>query len=111
MSLWLTAPASVALTVLALLVWGLGVSPSIAAQQARLVEANPAAASASVSLNTSIVYLGQASGALAGGHLLVRGQTTVAATLTLALLALALGLSLVPRHRLRSGAPAAGHFH
>lgn len=111
MSLWLTAPASVALTVLALLVWGLGVSPSIAAQQARLVEANPAAASASVSLNTSIVYLGQASGALAGGHLLVRGQTTVAATLTLALLALALGLSLVPRHRLRSGGGAAGHFH
>ena len=111
MSLWLTAPASVALTVLALLVWGLGVSPSIAAQQARLVEANPAAASASVSLNTSIVYLGQASGALAGGHLLVRGQTTVAATRTLALLALALGLSLVPRHRLRSGGGAAGHFH
>jgi predicted MFS family arabinose efflux permease len=111
MSLWLTAPASVALTVLALTVWGLGVSPSIAAQQARLVEANPAAASASVSLNTSIIYLGQASGALAGGHLLVRGQTTAAATLTLVLLALALGLSLVPRHRLRSGSAADGHFH
>jgi predicted MFS family arabinose efflux permease len=64
-----------------------------------------------VSLNTSIIYLGQASGALAGGHLLVRGQTTAAATLTLVLLALALGLSLVPRHRLRSGSAADGHFH
>ena len=27
------------------------------------------------------------------------------------LIALALGLSLVPRHRLRSGGGAAGHFH
>ena len=111
MGLWVAGPLSLPWTVLALFVWGVGVSPSIAAQQARLVEANPAAASASVSLNTSIVYLGQASGALAGGQLLVHGHTTTSACLTLGLLALALCLSLVPRHRLQSRDPAGGHFH
>lgn len=111
MGLWVAGPLSLPWTVLALFVWGVGVSPSIAAQQARLVEANPAAASASVSLNTSIVYLGQASGALAGGQLLVHGHTTTSAGLTLGLLALALCLSLVPRHRLQSRDPAGGHFH
>lgn len=111
MGIWVASPLSLPLTVLALLIWGLGVSPSIAAQQARLVEANPAAASASVSLNTSIVYLGQASGALVGGQLLVQGWTGMAAGLTLGLLTLALCLSLVPRLRLTSRGADKGHFH
>ena len=49
--------------------------------------------------------------ALAGGQLLVHGHTTTSAGLTLGLLALALCLSLVPRHRLQSRDPAGGHFH
>ncbi len=96
--LWTRESTSPAFTVLALAIWGTGVSPAIAAQQARLVEADPAVASASVSLNTSIVYLGQAVGTFAGGQLLIQGQTRLGGTLAMTLLALTL-LASVWLHR------------
>jgi len=39
-------------------------------QQARLISVAPALASASVALNTSVLYLGQASGTAIGGGLI-----------------------------------------
>jgi DHA1 family inner membrane transport protein len=84
-----------------LFVWGIGMSPAIAAQQARLIEANPVAASASTSLNTSIVYLGQAAGTFAGGEMLVRQHATFSAALAIGMLTLALALSLLLHLRLR----------
>ena len=68
--MWTTVTGSLFITMAALFIWGSGVSPFIAAQQARLVNANPATASTSISLNTSIVYLGQAIGTSWGGLLL-----------------------------------------
>ena len=52
--------------------WGFGFVPSNSMQQVRLVSAAPALASASVSLNTSSLYIGQAIGSGIGGIFYVR---------------------------------------
>ncbi len=51
-------------------IWGLGFGAGISMQQARLISVAPALASASVALNTSVLYLGQASGTAIGGGLI-----------------------------------------
>jgi MFS transporter, DHA1 family, inner membrane transport protein len=99
--LWTSQPISLALTGLTLFIWGIGMSPAIAAQQARLIEADPVAASASTSLNTSVVYLGQAAGTLLGGELLIRGHSALAGGMAISLLALALLASVLLHRRLR----------
>ena len=53
--------------------WALGCFSSNSAQQARLVGMAPALASASVALNSSAMYAGQAIGAASGGWLIARG--------------------------------------
>jgi predicted MFS family arabinose efflux permease len=53
--------------------WALGCFSSNSAQQARLVAIAPALASASVALNSSAMYGGQAIGAATGGWLIARG--------------------------------------
>jgi predicted MFS family arabinose efflux permease len=58
-ALWIAA--------LALLIWGSGVFGVNSSQQARLLGAAPALAGASIALNTSGMYLGQAIGASVGG--------------------------------------------
>ncbi len=55
---------------LILVPWGLGCFAANSVQQARLVGLAPAHASASVALNSSGIYMGQAAGAAAGGWLL-----------------------------------------
>jgi predicted MFS family arabinose efflux permease len=50
-------------------IWGLGFASSNSMQQVRLVAAAPTLASASVSLNTSFLYVGQAIGSGIGGLL------------------------------------------
>ena len=50
--------------------WGLGCFAMNSAQQARLASVAPALASASIALNTSMIYAGQAIGAGAGGALI-----------------------------------------
>ncbi|MDE2048904.1 MAG: MFS transporter, partial [Betaproteobacteria bacterium] len=47
--------------------WGLGIFASNSSQQARLAAAAPALAGASIALNTSMIYLGQALGTTLGG--------------------------------------------
>lgn len=64
-SLWLAAAVSVP--------WALGCFSSNSAQQARLVGMKPPLASASVALNSSAMYAGQAVGAGTGGWLIARG--------------------------------------
>jgi len=99
---WISEPTLLTLTGATLFIWGMGMSPAIAAQQARLIEADPMAASASTSLNTSVVYLGQAGGTLLGGELLTSGRTGLAGGVAVALLAAALCASVLlhRRHRL-----------
>jgi DHA1 family inner membrane transport protein len=53
-------------------IWGLGFASSNSMQQVRLVSAAPVLASASVSLNTSVLYVGQAIGSAIGGLLYAR---------------------------------------
>jgi predicted MFS family arabinose efflux permease len=53
-------------------IWGLGFASTNSMQQVRLVAAAPALASASVSLNTSVLYVGQAIGSAIGGVLYAR---------------------------------------
>ncbi len=61
---------SVLLAALITIPWGLGCFASNSAQQARLVGIAPALASASIALNTSAMYAGQALGASSGGYLI-----------------------------------------
>ena len=57
-------PAAVACAV-----WGLGFGAVVSMQQARLIAVSPPHASASVALNTSVLYLGQALGVAVGSFL------------------------------------------
>lgn len=78
---------------LALLPWGLGVFASNSAQQARLVNQAPWLASASVALNTSAIYAGQALGATVGAAVIVHQSLTSLPHFSLMGMLLALGLS------------------
>ena len=85
---------SFAAMVLAIVPWGLGVFASNSSQQARLVVLAPLLAPASIALNTSAIYAGQAIGAGTGGWLIShQGLVSLPATGCTGLV-LALGLSL-----------------
>jgi DHA1 family inner membrane transport protein len=70
--------------------WGLGFASTNSMQQVRLVGAAPALASASVSLNTSVLYIGQAVGSAIGGMLYARDLLHSAGYVAMAFIALAL---------------------
>jgi predicted MFS family arabinose efflux permease len=80
--------------VAAILPWGLGVFASNSAQQARLVGIAPTLASASVALNTSAMYLGQAIGATLGGWLILHQGLAVLPGVGSLGLVMALAMSL-----------------
>jgi len=99
---WASGVTSMSLIVVALLAWGSGVGPANSAQQARLIAVDPHLASASVSLNTSAIYIGQALGTMLGAALLLRGFTHAMGIVAVALVAVALAGSLTVRHRLQA---------
>jgi MFS transporter, DHA1 family, inner membrane transport protein len=70
--------------------WGLGFASTNSMQQVRLVAAEPALASASVSLNTSVLYIGQAIGSAIGGVLYARDLLYGAGYVSAGFVALAL---------------------
>ena len=86
---------------LALGLWGLGGFSSNSAQQARLAAQAPWLASASISLNTSAMYAGQAIGATVGGWTLVHQGMGALPQHGLIGLLLAIGLSLLATHYAR----------
>ena len=69
---WALSTGSYPLMACSVAIWGLGFASSNSMQQVRLVSAAPALASASVSLNTSVLYVGQAIGSAIGGLLYAR---------------------------------------
>ena len=71
--LWPLA-TNVLLAALIILPWGLGCFASNSAQQARLAGIAPTLASASIALNSSAMYAGQAMGAASGGWLIAQGR-------------------------------------
>ena len=70
--------------------WGLGFASTNSMQQVRLVAAAPALASASVSLNTSVLYVGQAAGSAIGGVLYARDLLYATGYVAMGFVALAL---------------------
>jgi len=62
--------SSLVLAALVCIPWALGCFSSNSAQQARLAALGPSVASASIALNTSALYIGQALGAAIGGLLI-----------------------------------------
>jgi predicted MFS family arabinose efflux permease len=77
-----------------LMPWGLGCFAANSAQQARLVGLAPALAPGSVALNSSGIYIGQAVGAAVGGWLLAHDAAPWMSKVGLALLLVAIGLSV-----------------
>jgi DHA1 family inner membrane transport protein len=78
-------------------IWGLGFASTNSMQQVRLVGAAPELASASVSLNTSVLYVGQAVGSAIGGVLYARGLLHGAGYVAAGFVALALMMVLLTR--------------
>jgi predicted MFS family arabinose efflux permease len=99
MSIWSLSGASLVLAGLGLVLWGAGASPAIAAQQARLIAADPNAASATVALNTSLLYGGQAIGTSLGGWTLASGHADTSAMVAVALIVIALFVSIAAQRR------------
>ena len=69
---WAISAGSYLMMAVAIAIWGLGFASTNSMQQVRLVAAAPPLASASVSLNTSVLYIGQAIGSAVGGALFAR---------------------------------------
>jgi MFS transporter, DHA1 family, inner membrane transport protein len=84
-------------------VWGLGFASTNSMQQVRLVGAAPALASASVSLNTSVLYIGQAAGSAIGGMLFARDLLHGAGYVAAAFIALALMVVILTKPRRAAG--------
>ena len=80
---------------LTLLPWGLGVFASNSAQQARLVGQAPWLASASIALNTSALYAGQAIGATLGAAVILRQDLETLPLFSLIGMLMAMALSLL----------------
>jgi predicted MFS family arabinose efflux permease len=76
LALWPLGQRSAWMQALVLVPWGLGCFASNSAQQARLVQFGPQLAAATVALNTSAIYGGQALGAALGGALIAHGAIT-----------------------------------
>ena len=97
LALWclvtLLAPSTAAMVVV-ILVWGVGSFAFVSAQQARLGASAPELASASIALNSSSLYAGQALGATAGGVLLATLGDDALAPAALLTVLLALGLCI-----------------
>lgn len=85
---------NLALLLMVIVPWGLGCFAANSAQQARLVALAPTLAPASVALNSSGIYIGQAIGAGVGGWLLANDQVEWMSRVGFALAILAIALSL-----------------
>jgi DHA1 family inner membrane transport protein len=89
----------------AVAIWGLGFASTNSMQQVRLVVAAPALSSASVSLNTSVLYIGQAVGSAIGGVLYARDLLYGSGYVAMGFVALALVTVTLTRPR-RGTVPA-----
>lgn len=95
LALWPLSRGSLAITVALTFLWGLGCFAVNSAQQVRLISLAPLLASASVALNSSALYLGQAFGAFVGGLILSSGGTANLSVVGAVLMAVAMTASQV----------------
>jgi MFS transporter, DHA1 family, inner membrane transport protein len=96
---WALSAGIYSLMACSVAIWGLGFASTNSMQQVRLVTAAPALASASVSLNTSVLYIGQAIGSAIGGLLYARDMLYGTGYVAAAFVALALLTVFLTRPR------------
>ena len=89
-----------------MLVWGFGFSAINSLQQARLVLAAPEQSAGAVALNTSVLYIGQATGSTIGGVLFEQGQYLAIGYLATAIMIGGLGVLMTTRPREEARAKA-----
>jgi DHA1 family inner membrane transport protein len=102
---WALSAGSYPLMACSVAIWGLGFASTNSMQQVRLVGAAPALASASVSLNTSVLYIGQAVGSAIGAVLFARELLHGAGYVAMAFIGLALMTVTLTKPR-RASEPA-----
>jgi DHA1 family inner membrane transport protein len=96
---WAVTAGSYPLMACSVALWGLGFASTNSMQQVRLVAAAPALASASVSLNTSMLYVGQAVGSAIGGLLYARELFYGSGFIAAGFVALALTMVILTKPR------------
>jgi len=99
---WALSAGVYPLMALSVVVWGLGFASTNSMQQVRLVAAAPPLAPASVSLNTSVLYVGQGLGSAIGGLLYARELLYGAGYVAAGFIVLALTMVLLSRPRRES---------
>jgi MFS transporter, DHA1 family, inner membrane transport protein len=100
--LWAASGSSFALATMGLIVWGCAGGPAISSQQGRLIAAGADVSSASVALNTSVLYLGQALGTAIGGVMITIDRPELAAAASVCLILFALLASAAAHRTLRA---------
>jgi len=103
---WAVSAGTYPLMACSVAIWGLGFASTNSMQQVRLVSAAPALASASVSLNTSVLYIGQAVGSAIGGVLYARNLLYGAGYVSTGFVALALVMVVLTKPRQSGASPA-----
>jgi MFS transporter, DHA1 family, inner membrane transport protein len=96
---WALTAGNYLLMAISVAIWGSGFASTNSMQQVRLVAADPPLASASVSLNTSVLYIGQAIGSAVGAILYGRDLLYGAGYVATAFVALALVTVIATRPR------------
>jgi MFS transporter, DHA1 family, inner membrane transport protein len=96
---WALSAGNYLLMAVSVAVWGSGFASTNSMQQVRLVAAAPPLASASVSLNTSVLYIGQAIGSAVGAVLYGRDLIYGSGYVATAFVALALLTVIATRPR------------
>ena len=96
---WALSAGIYPLMAVSVAIWGLGFASTNSMQQVRLVGAAPSLASASVSLNTSVLYVGQAVGSAIGGLLYARDLLYASGYVASAFVALALVTVILTKPR------------
>lgn len=103
---WAVGAGSLVLMAVAVAIWGLGFASTNSMQQVRLVAAAPPLASATVALNTSVLYIGQAVGSAVGGLLFARELLHTLGFVAVGFVVLALVLVVLTRPRPMAAAAA-----
>lgn len=102
LALWAALGASVIGAAVAVFVWGLGFAAGTSLQQARLIAISPALSSASVALNTSVLYAGQAGGSAIGGAVIAAQGQAWLPVFAAVLIVIAMAVSLTAQRVLKA---------
>lgn len=102
---WALSAGTLVLMAIAVSIWGLGFASTNSMQQVRLVAAAPPLAPATVALNTSVLYIGQAIGSAVGGLLFARELLHSTGFVAVGFVVAALVLVLASRPRPAAAVP------